>query len=69
MKFLVTVEQDEAGYYVVECPSLPGCVSQGRTKEEALTNAREAIALSLETRQAQGLPTSIEVTEIEVATL
>jgi predicted RNase H-like HicB family nuclease len=51
MKFLVTVEQDEAGYYVVECPSLPGCVSQGRTKEEALTNVREAIALSLETRQ------------------
>ena len=69
MKFLVTVEQDEAGYYVVECPSLPGCVSQGRTKEEALTNVREAITLSLETRQAQGLPTSIEVTEIEVAIL
>ena len=69
MKFLVTIEQDEAGYFVVECPSLPGCVSQGRTREEALTNIQEAITLSLETRQAQGLPTSIEVTEIEVATL
>jgi len=69
MKFLVTIEQDEAGYFVVECPSLPGCVSQGRTREEALTNIQEAIALSLETRHAQGLPTSIEVTEIEVATL
>jgi predicted RNase H-like HicB family nuclease len=69
MKFLVTVEQDEAGYYVVECPSLPGCVSQGKTRTEALTNIQEAIALSLETRQAQGLSTSIEVTEIEVAAL
>ena len=69
MKFLVTVEQDEAGYYVVECPSLPGCVSQGKSREEALTNIQEAIAISLETRQAQGLPTSIEVAEIEVAAL
>ena len=69
MKFLVTVEQDEAGYFVVECPSLPGCVSQGKTRKEALANIQEAIALSLETRQAQGLPTSIEVTEIEVAAL
>ncbi len=69
MKFLVTVEQDEAGYFVVECPSLPGCVSQGKARAEALTNIQEAIALSLETRQAQGLPTGIEVTEIEVAAL
>jgi len=51
MKFLVTVEQDEAGYFVVECPSLPGCVSQGKTREDALANIREAIALSLETRR------------------
>jgi predicted RNase H-like HicB family nuclease len=69
MKFLVTVEQDEAGYFVVECPALPGCVSQGKTRAEALTNIQEAIVLSLETRQAQGLPTSIEVIEIEVAAL
>jgi predicted RNase H-like HicB family nuclease len=69
MKFLVTVEQDEAGYFVVECPALPGCVSQGKTRAEALTNIQEAIALSLETRRTQGLPTSIEVIEIEVAAL
>ncbi len=33
----------EDGYWVAECPSLPGCISQGKTKEEALTNIREAI--------------------------
>jgi predicted RNase H-like HicB family nuclease len=51
MKFIVTVEKDEAGYYVVDCPALPGCVTQGRSKEEALANAREAILASLETRR------------------
>ncbi len=40
MKFLVTLEKDEDGYYVTECPSLPGCVSQGQTPEEALANIR-----------------------------
>jgi predicted RNase H-like HicB family nuclease len=35
--------QDEDGYWIVECPSLKGCVSQGRTKSEALTNIKEAI--------------------------
>ena len=68
MRFLVTVEQDEARYYVVECPALPGCVSQGRTREEALANVREAILLSLETRKAHGLPLEVEVAEVEVAT-
>jgi predicted RNase H-like HicB family nuclease len=65
MKFLVTIDQDEAGYYVVECPALPGYLSQGRTREEALTNIREAILGSLETRQAEKLPTSLEVTEVK----
>ena len=69
MKFLVTIEQDEAGYFVVECPVLPGCVSQGKSKDEALANIREAILASLETRKAEGLPTTLEVTEVEVAAL
>lgn len=68
MRFLVTVEKDEAGYYFVECPALPGCVSQGRTREEALANVREAILVSLETRKDQGLPLEVEVAEVEVAT-
>ena len=67
MRFLVTIEQDEAKYYVIECPALPGCVSQGRTKAEALTNIREAIQVSLETRQTQGLPAQLKVAEVEVA--
>ena len=66
MKFLVTLERDENGWIVVECPSLPGCVSQGRTVEEALANIREAIELNLETRRAEGIATAIEIAEVEV---
>lgn len=55
-KFLVTLDRDESGWVVVECPTLQGCVSQGRTVDEALTNIREAIEASLETRRANKLP-------------
>lgn len=65
-KFLVTLERDEDGWIVVECPALPGCVSQGRTETEALTNIREAIQASLESRVAHGLPLAMEVAEVEV---
>ena len=41
MKFLVTLEIGEDGYLVAECPALPGCLSQGRTREEALANIQE----------------------------
>ena len=67
MKFLVTIEQDEAGYFVVECPALSGCVSQGKTRNEAVDNIREAICASLEIRKAEGLLTTLEVTAVEVA--
>lgn len=46
----------EDGYVVAECPSLPGCVSQGRTREEAITNVREAIAAYVEALEEDGLP-------------
>jgi predicted RNase H-like HicB family nuclease len=65
MKFVVTIEQDEEGWYVVECPALPGCVSQGKTRAEAIANIREAIEVSLETRKARGLGT-VDVVEVEV---
>jgi predicted RNase H-like HicB family nuclease len=66
MKFLVTLDHDEKGWIVAECPALPGCVTQGRTADEALLNVREAIEVSLETRRAQGLPLAIQVVEVEV---
>jgi predicted RNase H-like HicB family nuclease len=50
----VTVEQDEDGVWIAECPSIPGCVSQGDTRDEALANIQEAIALCLEVRAEQG---------------
>ena len=66
MKFHVTIERDEDGVYVAECPSIPGCVSQGKTKEEALRNIRDAIRLCLEVRQEQGLPLTVETQQVEV---
>jgi predicted RNase H-like HicB family nuclease len=64
--FHVVIERDEEGVVVVECPELPGCVSQGRTEDEALANIREAIALSVETRRAHKLPLFAEIRSIEV---
>jgi predicted RNase H-like HicB family nuclease len=52
----VLLTPDEEGGWVVECPSLPGCISQGETKDEALANIREAIELYVETLEAEGLP-------------
>ena len=55
MKFVTTLERDECGVWVVECPSIPGCVSQGETREEALSNICEAIAACVEVRDKLGL--------------
>jgi predicted RNase H-like HicB family nuclease len=52
----VIVYPGEDGYYVVECPSLPGCLSQGHTKAEALENIKEAIQAYTEALDDQGLP-------------
>ena len=59
--------RDEEGWYVVECPVVPGCLSQGKTKEEALENIQEAIQLCLEVRQQEGLPPTIQSLEVEVS--
>ena len=67
MKFNVTVDRDEDGVWVVECPAIPGCVSQGETKSQALENIKEAIALCLEVRAEKGLPLTIETQQIEIA--
>ena len=66
MKFPVTIERDEDGMWIAECPSIPGCVSQGKTKDEALDNVRDAIRLCLEVRAEQGLPLTVETRQVEV---
>jgi predicted RNase H-like HicB family nuclease len=67
MKLLVTLQPDEIGMLIAECPSISGCISQGRTEAEALENIREAIAGCLETRAAHGMSPTIEVREVEVS--
>ncbi|MBM2830982.1 MAG: hypothetical protein HW414_34 [Dehalococcoidia bacterium] len=67
MKFLVTIFQDEDGMFVAECPSIPGCISQGRTEEEAERNIREAIKVCLEVRAERGMPLTVNVRQVEVA--
>ncbi len=63
----VLLSQDEDGYFVVEVPSLPGCISQGETREEALEHIKEAIELHIEVLQERG--ESIPEDTIEVATV
>lgn len=67
MRFNVTLDRDEDGVWVAECPAIPGCVSQGKTREEALDNVREAIALCMEVRAERGLPLTVETREVEVS--
>ena len=67
MKFLVSMFTDEDGVFVAECPALPGCVSQGRTEEEAVHNIRDAIRECLALRAELGLPRVIATREIEIA--
>lgn len=66
MKMLVTLDRDEDGVWVAECPSIPGCVSQGATKDQALVNIKEAIELCLEVRAEHGIPLTIETRQVEV---
>ncbi len=56
----------EDGYIVAECPIIPGCISQGRNRKEALDNIREAIELCLENRESEGweLPSDYEVVRL-----
>ena len=67
MIFNVTIDRDEDGIYVVECPSIPGCVSQGKSREEALENIKEAIQGCIEVRAELGMPLTVETAQVEVA--
>ncbi len=66
MKFTVTIDRDEDGVWVVECPSIPGCISQGKTKDEAINNVKDAIKQCLEVRADRGMPLTIESCQVEV---
>ena len=67
MKVIVTLDRDETGMIVAECPAIPGCVSQGGTEDEAIANIREAIQACIEARAEAGMPLTVATREIEVA--
>ncbi len=68
MKLRVVIEQDEEGVFVAECPALPGCVSQGATREEALQNIKDAMQGYLKSlrKHNEPIPPSIGEEIIEV---
>jgi antitoxin HicB len=63
MRYRVVLEQDEDGVYVAEAPALPGCISLGHTRGEALKNIKEAIAAYLESLQMHGEPVPPSISE------
>lgn len=67
MTFNVTIDRDEDGVWVLECPAIPGCLSQGETKDEALENIKDAIVGCLQVRAERGTPLTIETRQVEVA--
>ncbi len=66
MNFTITIEKDESGYYVAEVPALPGCLSQGKTAEEARKNIKEAIEGWIEVMNAKARKTGSDHYEIAV---
>ena len=66
MRFVVTIERDEDGVFVAECPSIPGCVSQGETREQAIVNVQDAIRQCLEVRAERGMPLTVTTHEVEI---
>jgi antitoxin HicB len=70
MKFRILIEPDEDGVFVAECPTLPGCVSQGKTRDEAIANIKDAIAGYLASLEKHGEPVPPPITEelVEVQT-
>ena len=69
MKYRVIIEQNEDGIFTAEVPSLPGCISQGKTRQEALINIKEAIDIYLESlrNHNEPIPSSIDEEIVEVA--
>jgi len=70
MKYRVLVETDEDGVFVAQVPSLPGCIAQGRTRQDAMKNITEAVTGYLDSLRAHGdpIPPSISEEIIEIET-
>jgi predicted RNase H-like HicB family nuclease len=70
LRYRVLIEQDEDEVFVVECPALPGCVSQGDTRGEAIANIKDAIAGYLESlrKHNEPIPPSIWEETVEIPT-
>ncbi|MBF0464338.1 MAG: type II toxin-antitoxin system HicB family antitoxin [Nitrospirae bacterium] len=68
MKYRILVEQDEDGVFIAQCPALPGCVSQGKTRQEAITNIADAIKGYIESlkKHSEAIPPPIEEELVEV---
>jgi len=69
MRYRILIEQDEDGMFVAECPCLPGCISQGNSRNEALENIQDAIKAYLESlrKHNEPIPPSIQEEIVEVA--
>ncbi len=63
MKFRILIEQDEDGMFISECPTLPGCISQGKTRKEAIDNINDAIQGYLESLKKHGEPVPPGISE------
>ena len=68
MRFRIIIEEDEDGIFVAECPSLPGCISQGKTRKESIENIKDAIEGYLESlkKHNEPIPPSIYEEVVEV---
>lgn len=66
MKYTVILEPQEEGGYTVQCQELPGAISQGETKEEALENIKEAISLVLEVSSQELVPSNAQILEMDL---
>lgn len=69
MRYRVLINQDEDGVYIAECPTLPGCVSQGSTRDEALQNIHDAMKGYVESLKKHNdpIPPSIQEEVIDLA--
>jgi len=69
VKFRLLIDQDEDGVFVAQVPSLPGCITQGSTRQEAVANAEEAIAAYVESLNERGepIPPAINEEMVDVA--